>query len=58
MIKRVIAVSLSTTHSFTKSNRESIELLAGLGVAGDVDCGKTIRHRSRIAQDPTQPNLA
>ena len=57
MTGRVIAVSLSTAHSFNKSNRESIELLAGLGIAGDAHCGKTVQHRSRVAQDPTQPNL-
>lgn len=57
MAGKVIAVSLSTTHSFHKSHRESIELLAGLGVAGDAHCGKTVQHRSRVAKDPTQPNL-
>ena len=57
MTGRVIAVSLSTAHSFNKSNRESIELLAGLGIAGDAHCGNTVQHRSRVAKDPTQPNL-
>lgn len=57
MTGKVIAVSYSATHSFNKSNGESIELLAGLGVAGDAHCGKTVQHRSRVAQDPTQPNL-
>ncbi|MFE4483150.1 MOSC domain-containing protein, partial [Kitasatospora sp. NPDC056789] len=28
-----------------------------LGVEGDVHAGVTVRHRSRVAQDPTQPNL-
>lgn len=32
-------------------------LLAGLGVEGDVHAGVTVKHRSRVAQDPTQPNL-
>ncbi len=32
-------------------------LLAGLGVEGDEHCGATVRHRSRVAADPTQPNL-
>ena len=57
MAGKVTAVSLSTTHSFQKSNRQSIELLAGLGIAGDAHCGKTVKHRSRVAKDPTQPNL-
>ncbi|MBW4623770.1 MAG: MOSC domain-containing protein [Cyanosarcina radialis HA8281-LM2] len=53
----VIAVSRSTAHSFTKPTQESIQLLVGLGVAGDAHMGKTVKHRSRVAVDPTQPNL-
>lgn len=53
----VVAVSSNGEYSFTKPNRESITLLAGLGVEGDVHAGVTVKHRSRIAQDPTQPNL-
>ncbi|MGW4551435.1 MOSC domain-containing protein [Streptomyces violaceorubidus] len=53
----VAAVSSNGTYSFTKPNRDSITLLAGLGVEGDVHAGVTVKHRSRVAQDPTQPNL-
>ncbi|MFJ5551683.1 MOSC domain-containing protein [Streptomyces sp. NPDC093225] len=53
----VTAVSSNAEYSFTKPNRESITLLEGLGVAGDVHAGVTVKHRSRVAQDPTQPNL-
>jgi MOSC domain len=53
----VIAVSRSATHTFTKLNQESIQLLAGLGVDGDSHMGKTVKHRSRVAVDPSQPNL-
>lgn len=53
----VIAVSSNDTYTFTKPNRDSITLLAGLGVEGDVHAGVTVKHRSRVAQDPTQPNL-
>ncbi|MEO1180992.1 MAG: MOSC domain-containing protein [Cyanobacteria bacterium J06636_28] len=53
----VIAVSRSTTHTFTKPNQDSIQLLTGLGVQGDSHMGKTVQHRSRVAVDPTQPNL-
>ncbi|MCL7366659.1 MOSC domain-containing protein [Streptomyces ardesiacus] len=53
----VTAVSSNGTYSFTKPNRESITLLAGLGVEGDVHAGVTVKHRSRVAQDPTRPNL-
>ena len=34
-----------------------ITLLAGLGVEGDAHAGTTVKHRSRVARDPTQPNL-
>ncbi|MFD7862015.1 MOSC domain-containing protein [Streptomyces sp. NPDC057682] len=53
----VTAVSRNETYSFTKPNRDSVTLLTGLGVEGDVHAGVTVKHRSRIAQDPTQPNL-
>lgn len=54
---KVIAVSLSQTHSFSKSNQQSIKLLAGLGVEGDTHLGEKVQHRSRVAKDPNQPNL-
>ena len=53
----VVAVSRSAGHSFSKSNVPAIELLAGLGVAEDAHNGVTVKHRSRVRQDPTQPNL-
>ncbi|MFF4520313.1 MOSC domain-containing protein [Streptomyces bluensis] len=53
----VTAVSSNGEYSFTKPSRPSIRLLAGLGVEGDVHAGVTVKHRSRVAQDPTQPNL-
>jgi MOSC domain-containing protein YiiM len=54
---QITAVSSNGTYSFTKPNRESITLLAGLGVEGDVHAGVTVKHRSRVARDPSQPNL-
>ncbi len=57
MSARVIVVSLSTTNSFSKTNRESIKLIAGLGIEGDSHAGETVKHRSRVAKDPSQPNL-
>lgn len=53
----VTAVSCSATHGFSKPNRESIRLLAGLGVEGDAHLGRAVKHRSRVAKDPSQPNL-
>ena len=41
----------------SKPNQEQIHLLAGLGVAGDAHQGETVRHRSRVKRDPSQPNL-
>ncbi|MET7848382.1 MOSC domain-containing protein [Streptomyces avermitilis] len=53
----VTAVSSNGTYTFTKPNRESITLLAGLGVEGDVHAGVTVKHRFRMRKDPSQPNL-
>jgi MOSC domain-containing protein YiiM len=53
----VTAVSLSERHTLTKPNADSIRLLAGLGVEGDAHSGVTVKHRSRVARDPSQPNL-
>lgn len=53
----VIAVSRSAAHTLSKPNEDSIRLLAGLGVAGDAHAGATVKHRSRVAHDPNQPNL-
>jgi len=32
-------------------------LLKGLGVESDAHAGKKVKHRSRVAKDPNQPNL-
>ena len=53
----VTSVSTNSTHSFSKFNRDNIKLIAGWGVEGDAHAGKTVMHRSRVAKDPTQPNL-
>ena len=53
----VISVSRSATHQLSKSSELSIKLLAGLGVEGDAHSGQTVKHRSRVRKDPTQPNL-
>ncbi|PKR86552.1 MOSC domain-containing protein [Heyndrickxia camelliae] len=53
----VLAVSLSKKHTFSKDNQESIKLVEGLGVEGDAHFGSTVQHRSRVAQNPNQPNL-
>src|SRR5882757_11525372 len=53
----VLAVSLRHGHHFSKTPALSIRLLTGLGVAGDAHMGGTVKHRSRVRKDPTQPNL-
>jgi MOSC domain-containing protein YiiM len=53
----VLAVHRSPTHSFSKRPARSIRLIAGRGVEGDAHAGETVKHRSRVARDPTQPNL-
>jgi len=57
MTGQVKTVSKSATHTMRKTNELSINLLTGLGVEGDAHLGVTVKHRSRVAQDPTQPNL-
>ena len=53
----VVSVASSGVHVFSKTLQPSIRLLAGLGVEGDAHHGVTVKHRSRVARDPTQPNL-
>ncbi|NWH08606.1 MAG: MOSC domain-containing protein [Alphaproteobacteria bacterium] len=53
----VTAVCRSETHAFSKLCVEVITLLMGQGVEGDAHCGERVKHRSRVAADPTQPNL-
>jgi MOSC domain-containing protein YiiM len=53
----VMAVSSSPMHTFSKSDQDGIRLLVGLGVEGDAHQGETVKHRSRVARDPSQPNL-
>jgi MOSC domain-containing protein YiiM len=56
-MSRVVAVSLRSGHHFSKRSSLSIRLLQGLGVEGDGHMGETVKHRSRVRKDPTQPNL-
>ena len=57
MTGRVAAVSRSATHTLIKGNQAEIRLLEGLGVEDDAHAGATVKHRSRVARDPHQPNL-
>ncbi|HEV2605215.1 MAG TPA: MOSC domain-containing protein [Microvirga sp.] len=57
MSPHVVAVARSDRHTFSKDTDTAIRLLAGLGVEGDAHAGETVKHRSRVAADPPQPNL-
>ena len=57
MTAKVEAVHLSPGHTMAKASQGSIRLLAGLGVEGDAHMGETVKHRSRVKRDQTQPNL-
>ncbi|MDP8900594.1 MAG: MOSC domain-containing protein [Actinomycetota bacterium] len=53
----VTAGGRSAGHTFDKPTEDGIRLLAGLGVEGDAHMGETVKHRSRVRQDPSRPNL-
>ncbi len=53
----VEAVAVSATHTMTKPLAEAISIVAGLGVEGDAHQGEKVKHRSRVARNPDQPNL-
>ncbi len=53
----VVSLARSGAHTMSKPRVEAVKLVAGLGVEGDAHAGVTVKHRSRVARDPTQPNL-
>jgi MOSC domain-containing protein YiiM len=53
----VLSVGQSAAHTFSKPSCAEIRLVEGLGVESDAHAGKTVKHRSRVAKDPAQPNL-
>jgi len=57
MVGSVSAVHRSATHTLRKPCVSELKLLAGRGVEGDAHMGVTVKHRSRVARDPTAPNL-
>ena len=57
MPPNVVAVHSSPNHAFSKAIQPGIELVIGHGVKGDAHSGVTVKHRSRVAKDPSQPNL-
>lgn len=57
MIAHVFALARDEEHRFSKQRVAELSLVAGLGVEGDAHKGVTVKHRSRVATDPGQPNL-
>jgi hypothetical protein len=57
LVGSVVAVSRDSDHRFSKPVVDEIVLIAGWGIEGDTHAGVTVQHRSRVARDPTQPNL-
>jgi MOSC domain-containing protein YiiM len=54
---KVLSLCKDDSHRFSKQVFETLSFLEGLGVEGDAHCGATVKHRSRVKVDPTQPNL-
>ncbi len=53
----VVAVARDAQHNFAKRVANEVQLIAGEGIEGDAHRGVTVKHRSRVAVDPAQPNL-
>ncbi len=53
----ITALASDQEHRFSKQPRDYLRLIAGIGVEGDAHAGVTVKHRSRVAQDPTAANL-
>lgn len=53
----VAAVHRDAEHRFSKQRVPSIALEAGRGVVSDAHWGRTVKHRSRVRADASQPNL-
>ena len=54
---RVVVVAKNGEHRFSKQIAAEVRVIAGMGIEGDAHQGITVKHRSRVAADPTQPNL-
>lgn len=54
---RVLSVNISSDHRFSKAPVERADVVTGVGIRGDCHAGGQVQHRSRVAADPSQPNL-
>ena len=57
MSASIIALASDTAHRFSKVPRQTMTLLAGLGVADDAHAGRQVQHLSRMAKNPSAANL-
>src|ERR1700760_641575 len=53
---RIAGLASDGKHRFSKSRRESLVLLEGIGVEGDAHAGPFVRHRYLARRNPTMPN--
>ena len=56
-VLRLVPLGVVGVHGFSKDSQPSVTLVAGHGVECDAHAGTTVKHRSRVARDPSQPNL-
>jgi MOSC domain-containing protein YiiM len=56
-VASIVALHRSPEHGFSKEAVGALDLIAGVGVTGDAHAGPLVQHRSRVAVDPTRPNL-
>lgn len=57
VIFSVAGLARSADHGFSKAACSQLTVQAGIGVEGDAHAGPMVQHRSRVARDPSQPNL-
>lgn len=53
----IISLNLSPGHTMSKKPVDKVEIIKGIGIMGDAHSGKKVKHRSRVRQNPDQPNL-
>lgn len=57
MTGKVETLALCAEHQFSKQLVHKVDVVQGEGIVGDAHRGVTVKHRSRVAQNPDQPNL-
>ncbi|KAE8381617.1 PK beta-barrel-protein domain-containing protein-like protein [Aspergillus bertholletiae] len=56
-LPRVLSVTTSASHEFSKNPAPSIKLIPNYGIEGDCHAGPTVQHRSRLHIKPPPANL-